>query len=115
MRLGRKLVLTAIHDTLGEYERAQTVCERACDESEDAQRPADPKYVHAIMLITTDNERHHGPTEIRYARRHCPDDRYVWVALEFCELRVIVLEHTERYGKAWSRSDEWVFSKQQSR
>ena len=90
-----KLVLTTIHDTLGKYERTKTVCERAGDKSEDAQRPADPNYVYTIMLITTDNECHQGPTEIRYARRHCPDDRYVRIALEFRELRIIVLEHTE--------------------
>ena len=47
------------------------------------------------MLVSSDKEGHYGATEIRYAGRHCPDDRYIWVILELWELHVVILEDTK--------------------
>ena len=77
------LVLTTVHDALGQYEGAETVCKGAGDQSEDTQRPADPDDVYSIRLVPSDKIGHDGPTEIRDSRRHGPDDRYIRIILEF--------------------------------
>ncbi len=91
----QRFALTTIHDTLGKYERAKTTRKRPSDKSQDTQRPADLNDIKAIMLITPDKNGHYGAAKIWYARRHCPDYRYIWIALEFWELCIVILENTK--------------------